>query len=109
MGQEVEVAPDVDGVRLVMCTGVFEYETLGPLRDAGAAAAADPAVRQIALDLTGVTHADSSMLSELLFLQRTGRLCLVGNVPQALDRLFDVTGVRELFPIVGRDVVARAV
>ncbi|MEU9031160.1 STAS domain-containing protein [Streptomyces sp. NPDC048383] len=109
MGQEVEVAPDADGVRLIVCTGVFEYETLGLLRDAGAAAAADPTVRQIALDLTGVTHADSSMLSELLFMQRTGRLYLVGHVPQALDRLFDLTGVRELFPLIRQGVVARAV
>ncbi|MEU8464013.1 STAS domain-containing protein [Streptomyces sp. NPDC029003] len=109
MRQNVEVAPDADGIRLIVCTGVFDYDTLGPLRAAGAAAAADPAVRQIALDLTGVTLADSSMLGELLFLLRTGRLLLVGGVPRALDWMFDLTGVRELFPLVGRDVVRRAV
>ncbi|MFB7781149.1 STAS domain-containing protein [Streptomyces vinaceus] len=109
MSQQVVVAPDAAGVRLIVCTGVFEYESLDPLRDAGAAAAADPTVRQIALDLSRVTLADSSMLSELLFLLRTGRLVLVGHIPRALDRLFDLTGVRDLFPLADAGAVARTV
>ncbi|MFK0221191.1 STAS domain-containing protein [Streptomyces vinaceus] len=109
MSQQVVVAPDSAGVRLILCRGVFEYESLGPLREAGAAAAADPMVRQIALDLTGVTLADSSMLSELLLLLRTGRLVLVGHVPHALERLFDLTGVRDLFPLVDGSAGARVV
>ncbi|WP_411103819.1 STAS domain-containing protein [Streptomyces sp. cmx-4-9] len=108
MEQRVEVAPDVDGVRLITCTGDFDHDTLAPLRAAGAEAASDPTVRWIALDLTGLTLADSSMLSQLLFMLRTGRLVLVNRVPPALDWMFDVTGVRELFPVVGAADLRRA-
>ncbi|MEU9031201.1 STAS domain-containing protein [Streptomyces sp. NPDC048383] len=100
MEQRVEVRPDEAGVRVIMCAGEFDQDTIGPLRAAADAALADPAVRRIALDVTGVEFADSTFLNLLLRLRRTGRLVLIGPTPHRLNRVFDLTQAGDLFQVV---------
>ncbi|MFD3807803.1 STAS domain-containing protein [Streptomyces sp. NPDC058611] len=99
MEQQVRVEPDVGGVRVIVCAGEFDQDTLEPFRAVGTAAAADPEVRRIVLDLRRVSFADSSMLNQMLMLLRTGRLVLAGPVPHQLDRLLLLTQARDLFTI----------
>ncbi|MFF5706648.1 hypothetical protein ACFY7H_29810 [Streptomyces sp. NPDC012794] len=61
--QRVEVHCDEPGVRVIVCSGEFGQDVLGPLRAAAEAAVADAAVRWIALDVTGVEFADSTLLN----------------------------------------------
>ncbi|MFD3873024.1 STAS domain-containing protein [Streptomyces sp. NPDC058623] len=71
-----------------------------PAPGATDAALADPAVRRIALDVTGVEFADSTFLNLLLRLRRTGRLVLIGPTPHRLNRVFDLTQAGDLFQVV---------
>ncbi|MCY0945777.1 MULTISPECIES: STAS domain-containing protein [Streptomyces] len=95
---QVHVLGDEDGVRVIVCAGEFDQETLEPLRAACMAAADDPGVRRIVLDVTQVAFADSSMLNLMVRMLRTGRLVLAGPVPPRLGRLLDLTQARDLFP-----------
>ncbi|MFD5890624.1 STAS domain-containing protein [Streptomyces sp. NPDC060334] len=97
MEQQVRVLPDENGVRVIVCVGDFDAETLGGLKAASTAAIADAGVLRIVLDVTGVTFADSSMLNVMILLLNTGRLGLAGTVPTQLGRLLDVTGAGQLF------------
>ncbi|MFJ5811141.1 STAS domain-containing protein [Streptomyces sp. NPDC093093] len=97
MEQQVRVLPDENGVRVLVCAGDFDAETLGGLKVASTAAIDDPGVRRIVLDVTGVTFADSSMLNVMILLLNTGRLVLAGTVPPQLGRLLDVTQAGQLF------------
>ncbi|MGW7065082.1 STAS domain-containing protein [Streptomyces sp. NPDC054904] len=97
MDQRVQVLPDEDGVRVIVCGGEFDQDTLGLLKEAGTAAVEDPGVRRIVLDVTSVDFADSSMLNLMLLVLRSGRLVLAGPVPDRLGRLLDVTETRALF------------
>lgn len=96
--QQVQVLSDEDGVRVIVCAGDFDQDSLGPLEAACVAGEDDPAVRRVVLDVTGVTFADSAMLNLMLRLRRTGRLVLVGPVPPRMGRLLDLTGTSALFP-----------
>lgn len=98
MEQQVRVWPDENGVRVIVCVGDFDADTLGPLKAAATAAAEDLGVRRIVLDVTGVTFADSSMLNVMILVLNTGRLVLAGTVPAQLGRLLDITQARPLFP-----------
>ncbi len=98
MEQQVQVQSDEDGVRVIVCGGEFDQDTLNPLEQACTAAADDPGVRRIVLDVTEVTFADSSMLNLMLLVRRTGRLVLAGPLPHQLSRLLDLTEARDLFP-----------
>ncbi|MFD3557562.1 STAS domain-containing protein [Streptomyces goshikiensis] len=104
MGQQVQVQVqvqvplDVDGVRVIVCVGDFDQDTLQPLKAACTAAADDPGVRRVILDVSRVTFADSTMLNLMLILMRTGRLVLVGPVSPRLGRVLDLTQARDLFP-----------
>ncbi|MEU9415905.1 STAS domain-containing protein [Streptomyces sp. NPDC048272] len=108
MEQRVRVLPDDSGVRVIVCMGDFDADTLGPLKTAATAAADDRAVRRIVLDVTDVTFADSSMLNVMILLLRTGRLVLAGTVPAQLGRLLDITQARPLFTTADTIEAARA-
>lgn len=95
----MRVWPDEDGVRVIVCVGEFDQDTLQPLRESSAQAAADPGLRRIVLDVSQVAFADSSMLNQMLLLLRTGRLVLAGPIPPQLSRLLDLTEARSLFPV----------
>ncbi|MFF3431468.1 STAS domain-containing protein [Streptomyces sp. NPDC002602] len=106
--QQVRVQPDDNGVRVIVCAGEFDAETLGPLNTAATRAIDDPQVKRIVLDVTDIRFADSTMLNVMLLLLHTGRLVLAGTVPPQLGRLLDVTGARELFPTADTVESARA-
>ncbi|MEU9033058.1 STAS domain-containing protein [Streptomyces sp. NPDC048383] len=108
MEQLVRVLPDEDDVRVIVCGGEFDQDTLGHLQEAGTAAVDDPGVRRIVLDVTAVTFADSSMLNLMPLLLRSGRLVLAGPLPDRLGRLLDVTEVRALFTTTDGTEAARA-
>ncbi|MCX5079366.1 STAS domain-containing protein [Streptomyces sp. NBC_00513] len=97
MEQQVRVLPDENGVRVIVCVGDFDAETLGSLKAASTAAIDDPRVRRIVLDVGAITFADSSMLNVMILLLNTGRLVLAGTVPPQLGRLLDVTQAGQLF------------
>ncbi|MFD3328018.1 STAS domain-containing protein [Streptomyces sp. NPDC058701] len=98
MEQQVRVLPDEGGVRVIVCAGDFDQDTLEPLDQACADAEDDPGVRRIVLDVTRVDFADSSMLNLMVRVLRTGRLVVAGPVPPRLGRLLDLTQVRDLLP-----------
>lgn len=100
MEQQVRVEPDADGVRVIVCTGEFDYCSLDALETAGAVAAADPDVRRIVLDVRQVTFADSSMISLMLLLRRSGHLALAGPLPAQLEGRLTLTAILDLFPVV---------
>ncbi|MFF3017200.1 STAS domain-containing protein [Streptomyces sp. NPDC057939] len=108
MEQWVRVLPDEDDVRVIMCAGDFDQDTLQPLDRACANAADDPGVRRIVLDVTRITFADSSMLNLLIRMLRTGRLVVAGPVPPRLERLLELTQVRDLLPTAEGIAAARA-
>ncbi|MFJ6793631.1 STAS domain-containing protein [Streptomyces sp. NPDC091268] len=99
MEQQVRVQPDEAGVRVIVCAGEFDQDTLEPFREACGQAAADPEVRRVVLDVSQVGFADSSMLNQMLILLRTGRLVLAGPLPPQLGRLLDLTEARSLFTV----------
>lgn len=98
MEQQVRVLPDEDGVRVIVCGGDFDQDTLEPLTQACTAAESDPGVRRIVLDITEVDFADSSMLNLMVRMLRTGRLIAAGPVPPRLGRLLDLTQLRAVLP-----------
>ncbi|MFJ6797197.1 STAS domain-containing protein [Streptomyces sp. NPDC091268] len=102
------VAPDVDGVRVISCTGEFDQDSLGPFRQAVADALADP-VRTIVVDVSPITFADSSMLNELIRLRNSGRpLILAGPLNPQMARLFELTSADQIFTVVDGIEAARA-
>ncbi|MGW6882841.1 STAS domain-containing protein [Streptomyces goshikiensis] len=108
MKQHVTVLPDIDGVRVITCTGEYDQDTLAPFRQAVDQAVADP-VRRIVVDVSGIAFADSSMLNEMVRLLRTGcPLVLAGPLPPQLARLFELTSAHQIFTITDSVDAARA-
>lgn len=95
----VTVQPDRDGQRVVRCAGVFDYNTLAPLRTVCDAALAEAGVERLALDLRDVTFGDSTFLNLLLSFDAATDLRLIGPLPRQLGRLLAVTGTREALTI----------
>ncbi|MFD3679166.1 STAS domain-containing protein [Streptomyces sp. NPDC058613] len=108
MEQQVRVLPDEDGVRVIVCAGDFDQDTLALLDQACTHAADDPGVRRIVLDVTQVAFADSSMLNLMVRMLHTGRLVLAGPVPEQLGWLLDLTQVRAVLPTADGIEAARA-
>ncbi|MFD3762624.1 STAS domain-containing protein [Streptomyces sp. NPDC058622] len=106
--QQVRVLPDEDGIRVIVCTGDFDQDTLYPLNHACTNAADDPGVRRIVLDVTQIAFADSSMLNLMVRMLRTGRLVVSGPVPARLGRVLVLAEVRGLFPTADGIDAARA-
>ncbi|OKK16335.1 hypothetical protein AMK16_25705 [Streptomyces sp. CB00455] len=98
-GDRVEVLPDEDGTRVIVCRGAFDMDTLAPLTEATHAATADPTVRRIILDMAQVTFVDSYMLNLLVRAHRTGRLVLAGPLPEQVTQLLRLTGADAVFTI----------
>ncbi|MFD3722883.1 STAS domain-containing protein [Streptomyces sp. NPDC058674] len=86
-----------DGTLVLHLNGEYDVDTVVPLREALNRANADR-VPHTVLDVSGVTFADSTLLN--LFIQahhRLARLVFAGPVPPQLQRLFNLTGVAEIF------------
>ncbi|MFE2922164.1 STAS domain-containing protein [Streptomyces goshikiensis] len=108
MEQQVQAFPDEDGIRVIVCTGEFDQDTIAPLKAACAAAVDDPRVRRIVLDISALAFADSSMLNLMLRVRASGRLVLAGPLPRQLARILDLTSARELFAMADGIGAARA-
>jgi anti-anti-sigma factor len=98
-GVEVRPVPDTDTVVLVL-TGELDRDGVEPLREA--LDQGDGSGR-IIVDCSGLRFCDSSGLNVLLrsrlrILEAGGRLELSGLRPP-VDRMFDITGAREVFQV----------
>ncbi|WP_328319826.1 STAS domain-containing protein [Streptomyces sp. NBC_00388] len=80
---------------VVAPVGEIDIDAAPPVREA--ISAAFHAGRPVVLDLSQVTFADSSALNVLLWAHSSGVLRLAGPVQEQVQRLFDVTGVNEIF------------
>lgn len=84
--------------------GELDIATAEVFKDAFRATLADGAPEAIVVDLGEVTFMDSTGLRALLEMSAAAgpadRLRLVGGSP-AVERLFDIAGVRDLLPIGG--------
>ncbi|MFJ5809725.1 STAS domain-containing protein [Streptomyces sp. NBC_01426] len=92
----VRTLPDLDGTRVIVCSGELDTATAGPLREALKAAELD-GVDKTVVDLASVTFADSSLLNTLVQAHRRQRLVVVGPYHPQLSRLFQVTGTDIFF------------
>lgn len=95
----VRVLLDEEGVRVVVLSGEFDIDSVGPLAEVLADAARE-GVRRV-VDIARVTFADSSLLNTLLAGDREDHLVLAGPVPEQfaeLLRLFDAEAELEIAP-----------
>ncbi|MFD9536350.1 STAS domain-containing protein [Streptomyces sp. NPDC060010] len=77
----VRTLPDLDGTRVIVCSGELDSATTGPLREA----------------LREAQHeADSALLNTLVQAHRRKRLIVVGPCRPQVARLFQVTGTHTL-------------
>jgi anti-sigma B factor antagonist len=99
-GAHIEVQAERDGARLVVAAaGEVDAATAPVLEDVWADA---DGVTDVELRLDGVTFIDSSGLRALLHLReeaaRRGATVRIGSSSPLVDRLLEVTGLREAFP-----------
>jgi anti-sigma B factor antagonist len=102
--------PD-DPVQLIAVTGELDISNVGELRRRVDAALSNGSA-QIVIDLSAVTHMDSTGLAELIYaLQRTtelhGRLALVVTSP-GIRRILEIRGVDRLFTLAASADEARS-
>ncbi|WP_437081094.1 STAS domain-containing protein [Streptomyces sp. enrichment culture] len=105
----VEVLADKGGVRVIRCVGDFDLGVLAPLTAACEAAAADPGVAKVVLDVSAVGFADSAFLNRLLWLRRQQPTVLAGPLPSRLLRLLQLTGALSVFTIADGVEAARTI
>ncbi|MFI1453921.1 STAS domain-containing protein [Streptomyces roseus] len=91
------VDAETDGVCVVACSGEFDQDTVGLLRDA--CERETTGAQLLVLDVRGVTFADSSFLNALIRLRHTRPLALAGPLPAQLHRLLNLTGAIALFEV----------
>lgn len=96
----IDVLHAGDGIAVVALAGELDMAATPALRAHVDAAAGG---RGFVIDLTEVTFVDSSMLKELLRavaeLDRYETRFVIAGVPEAVQRLFDLTRTREMFTI----------
>ena|SRR5436190_6574673 len=107
----VEAAPAADGVAVVVLTGELDMAATPSVRGHVDGAAGK---RGLVLDLADVTFVDSAMLKELLRasaeLDRYETRLVLAGVPDAVQRLLDLTRTSELFTLApDRDAALRLV
>ncbi|WP_256096992.1 STAS domain-containing protein [Streptomyces agglomeratus] len=103
----VEVLPDMEGTRVIVCSGEFDMETEGALRQALDTAHRDGTTLTV-VDLAGVSFADSSMLNTLIGAHNRQPLVLAGPLAQQVIRLLEVTGTDSFFHLAADANSARA-
>jgi anti-sigma B factor antagonist len=100
-----------DGVERLAPIGELDIATVPILERAFEAAVADDGVRMIVVDLTELAFMDSTGLHAILRMaeacKRADRLRVVSG-SRAVERLLDLSGVRDHLPIIasGRDPLA---
>ncbi|MFD0374416.1 STAS domain-containing protein [Streptomyces sp. NPDC127112] len=102
---QVTVKTDVGGVRVVVCSGDFDLDTINVLVEA--CADEDSQAGPLVVDVAGVSFADSSFLNVLVRLRNTRPLALRGPLPHQLRRVMELTEVLDLFDIRDRPGQAR--
>ncbi|HET6860361.1 MAG TPA: STAS domain-containing protein [Streptomyces sp.] len=88
----VQVLPDRDGARVIVCSGEFDLDSEAVLRQALETAKSEGATRTV-VDLAGVSFADSSMLNTLIRTHHRQHLVLAGPLTPQVTRLLEITGV----------------
>jgi anti-sigma B factor antagonist len=91
------------GVALLVVAGEVDMSTC-PALERAINAAMEHSSERVELDLSGVSFADSSVLSLLMRLRRdTGSRLTVGSCSHNVERLFAITGIN---PLLGRPPLA---
>ncbi|MEU0410815.1 STAS domain-containing protein [Streptomyces griseorubiginosus] len=90
------VQHDLNGTWVIVAHGEYDLNNLGPLTEAVETAAAKQ--QRIALDVSGVTFADSTFLNLLLRINRLTSLRLVAPAPQ-FQRVLEITGADAVLDI----------
>lgn len=103
----VEVLPDLDGTRVIVCSGEFDIDTEGSLRRALDTAHGDGMTRTV-VDLAGVSFADSCLLNTLIRAHNRQFLVLAGPLAQQVIRLLEITGTHTFFNLAADATSARA-
>ncbi|MFD5102601.1 STAS domain-containing protein [Streptomyces albidochromogenes] len=94
----VEVLPDRDGTRVVVCAGEFDIDSEGLARAALDAAHRD-GITTTVVDLSGVSFADSSMLNALITAHNRQHVVLAGPLGEQVLRLLEISGTDAFFNI----------
>jgi len=97
---EFVTGPAADGRRALAVSGEVDIATVGQLL-AEADACLDGGADVCEIDLAAVTFIDSSGLGALVRIRNTardrGKHMVLVNVPDSVNRLFEVTGLAEAF------------
>ncbi|MEV7444589.1 STAS domain-containing protein [Streptomyces sp. NPDC091204] len=91
------VQSEVDGVRVVVCSGEFDLDTTGLLTKACDTTPVPAGL--LVVDVRQVAFGDSSFLNALIRLRNTRPLALQGPLPSQLRRMMDMTGALALFDV----------
>ncbi|MGW7195308.1 STAS domain-containing protein [Streptomyces chryseus] len=94
----VEVLPDRNGTRVIVCAGEFDIDSEGLARAALDAAHRDGIAKTV-VDLAGVSFADSSMLNTLIMAHNRQHLVLAGPLHHQVLRLLEISGTASFFTI----------
>lgn len=92
-----------DGVGTLSPRGRFDFSQLQDFVDAGTKMVADPAVRNIVIDLGQVDYLDSSALGMLLLVrercqQAKGSPPSIANAKGVVKKVLEVANFQKLFP-----------
>lgn len=97
---EIDIVDNENG-SLVSLRGRIDIDSSPALRDQLNALLHAPSPTRVSIDLSGVTHVDSSAVATLVEALRIARSCQTDLRLQGLQdrllRLFEVTGILELF------------
>ncbi|MEU6890263.1 STAS domain-containing protein [Streptomyces sp. NPDC046557] len=102
----VRVLLDEEDVRVVVLSGEFDIDSVGPVAEVLADAARE-GVRRV-VDIARVTFADSSLLNILLTGDREDHLVLAGPVPEQFAQLLMLFGAASELEIAPTLAEARA-
>ncbi|GAA1522767.1 hypothetical protein GCM10009730_33620 [Streptomyces albidochromogenes] len=94
----VEVLPDRDGTRVIVCAGEFDFDSEGLARAALDTAHRD-GIATTVVDLSGVSFADSSMLNTLITAHNRQHVVLAGPLGEQVLRLLEISGTGAFFNI----------
>ncbi|MFG2667048.1 STAS domain-containing protein [Streptomyces sp. NPDC048387] len=93
----VTVRTEVDGTRVLVCSGEFDLDTVATVTAACEQEAAHQQV--LVVDVARLGFADSSFLNVLVTLRKRRPVVLVGPLPLQLQRLLELTGALALFEV----------
>jgi anti-sigma B factor antagonist len=94
---QIEIIERPSGVQLIMLRGPLTLRTLFEFQEA-----ARRHTGPLVIDAAGIPYMDSAGLGALIGIfascQRTGQKFAISNIPERVQVLFEMTGVKDLLP-----------